>query len=171
MSTTIGIGLKSTRESGDLFSQISVLADKYEMSIVKAFENAEDDCREGIRVAADIEEWSSVFLIKCPKDNPAALAFEIEQQFVDYTTKGKSVEFFDFLLDLFAITKTTCSKLAIFFAGEWSADEKVRYNFGTIEELIAVLKLPPNWQVMYMNPASKNLQLSDKTPFIFNVKM
>ena len=168
MSTTIGFGI-CTAEDCRVFNELKILARKYGYGLLNGIEFAESDARAGLDVMKINDGWSDLFFLQSPIDADTALAFGIHEELIALETNNTRPVFFQFLTESESLLSSKCSKVGIFFAGEWYAKDRVKYSYGTIGRLIDILSLPGSWGVRYMIPESGQLQDSDETPFVFNL--
>ncbi len=168
MSTTIGIGY-STQDGSDLFGDLKTLAAKYGYGLLNGLKHAESDMRLGAEIAQKHLGWQHVVLLQSPQDREVALAFGIEKELVAHAMEGKPARFFQFLREMNALCRDRCSKLSMFFSGEWDAKDRVRHYSGNIEKLIALLSEPGGWSIVFMIPETGRLQISDEIPLLFDV--
>lgn len=170
MSTTIGLGY-STEDNVDLFDDLKALADKFGYGLLNGIEYSEPDVKSGLEVAQKNEGWEHLLFLQSPRDREVALAFGIHEELTAHETTGKSPQFFDFLNQLAVLCSEKCTKLGIFFAGEWYEKDRVRYSYGTVDNLVSLLSMPGHWGIRYLIPETGHLQDSDEIPFIFDLKL
>ncbi len=170
MSTAIGIGY-SAHDHADLFDELKLLANKYGYGLLNGLTYAESDMRAGVEIAQKHMGWHQVVFLQSPQDREVALAFGIEQEMTDFWAKGEPTRFFPFLKELIVGWSDKCQKLSLFFSGEWDAKDRVRYNSGTIDDLITLLSKPGSWGIVYLIPETGHFQVSDKIPLLFDVKL
>ena len=170
MSTTIGIGY-STHDGSDLFEDLKLLANKYGYGLLNGLKYAELDMRAGVEIAQRHMKWQRVVFLQSPPDREVALAFGITEELFALELEGKRPRFFDFLTELSSTQLVRTKKLAIFFSGEWDANDPVRYSSGTIDVLIYLLSMPGHWGIRYLIPETGRLQFSDEIPLLFDVKL
>ncbi len=170
MSTTIGLGY-AARCNVEFFSAVQNLAEKFEYGLLKGIDCAEQDVKEGIAVAQKNQNWENVLFLQSPRNYDVALAFEIHEELVAFETKGRRPRFYDFLIELAALCFGQCEKLNIFFAAEWYENDRVRFSYGSVDDLISLLSMPGNWGIRYMIPPTGELQDSDEIPLLFDLKL
>lgn len=169
MSITIGFGY-SCNDNSALFEQLKTLADKFDYGLLSGIEYCELDVKDGLEIAKKNEGWEYVSFLQSPIDREVALAFGIDQELTNFEITGKRPEFFDFLNQLNILCSKKCSKIGLFFSSEWYEEDRVRYSYGTTEDLISLLSMPGHWGMRYLIPGTGHLQDSDEIPFIFNLK-
>ncbi len=169
MSTTIGFGY-STDNNTDLYDDLKILADKFGYGLVNGPNFAEPDVKDGVEVAQKNKGWKYIHLLQSPKNNEASLAFGIHEELNTYETIRERPKFFNFLSELESFSSGKCKKLGVFFSGEWSSKDRVRYSCGNTSDLITLLSMPGNWGIRYLIPETGRLQDSDETPLIFDLK-
>ena len=167
MSTTIGIGC-SCPDRNDVFEELQVLAGKFGYGLLNGIDHAESDVRGGLQVAKENEGWECLMLLQSPKDNQVGLAFGIHEELTRFETMGVRPRFFDFLVELFDFCSGGCDKLSVFFAAEWCDKDRIRFSYGGVDGLIALLSLPGHWGGRYLIPETWTLQDSDEVPLIFD---
>lgn len=170
MSTTIGLGY-STKNHVDLFDELQALANKFGYGLLNGIEYSELDVRSGLEIAQKNEGWEHLLFLESPKNEKVGLAFGIEEELTTFETSGKRPKFFDFLSQLTVLCSGKCKKLSIFFAGEWYEKERVRFSYGTVDNLISLLSMPGHWCIRYLIPQTGRLQDSDEIPLIFDLKL
>ena len=170
MSTAIGIGY-SAQDDADLFDDLEALVNKYDYGLLNGLGHAELDMRAGVEIAQKHMGWKHVVLLQSPRDREVALAFGIDQELTAFVTKGKLPRFFQFLKELNAMYSNKCSKLSIFFSGEWDAKDRVQYISGPMDDLIVFLSKLGSWCIVYLIPGTGHLQVSDEIPLLFDVKL
>lgn len=170
MSTTIGFGY-STQDEVDLYESLKAIAENYGYGIYEGIKYAEPDVRAGLEIAKKNEDWKHIILLQYPKDHDVCLAFGIEEELINFEVKNEKPTFFAFLeqLELFSLNK--CNKLGLFFASEWFKEDRVRYSYGSMCDLIKILSMPGHWGVRYLIPETGRLQDSDEIPLIFDVNL
>lgn len=168
--STIGIGY-AIQDDTDLFAELEVLANKYDYGLLNGLGYAELDMRAGAEIAQKHMGWKHVVLLQSPRDREVALGFGVDQELTAFITKGKPPRFFQFLKELNAMCSDKCSKLSIFFSGEWDAKDRVQYSSGPIDDLIAFLSKQGSWCIVYLIPETGHLQVSDEIPLLFDVKL
>ena len=168
MSTTIGLGY--TSDNGDqLFADLMSLSRNYGYGLLEGLKFAEPEVRQGINAMRSSEGWSHLSLLQFPIDRGVGLAYGIHQELTEFESGGPTPKFFDFLRELPSVVESQCTKLGIFFAGDWYGSDKVRYSYGDISRLITILSMPGNWGLRYFNPNTGRIQDSDEIPFIFDM--
>lgn len=170
MSTTIGLGY-SVKDDSALFDDLKALANKFGYGLLRGIEYAESDMKFGLEVAQKNEGWEHLLFLQSPRDREVALAFGIHEELIAYETTGKRPQFFDFINQLVILCSKKCKKLGIFFAGEWYEKDRVRYSYGTVDNLISLLSMPGYWGIRYLIPETGRLQDSDEIPLIFDLKL
>ncbi len=170
MSITIGIGYSAEDDSG-LFDDLKALADEFGYGLLNGIEYSESDVKFGLEVAQKNEGWKHLFFLQSPRDRKVALAFGIHEELIAYETTGKRPRFFDFINRLVSLCSKKCDKLGVFFAGEWYEKDRVRYSYGTVDNLISLLSMPGYWGIRYLIPETGRLQDSDEIPFIFDLNV
>jgi len=170
VSTTIGLGY-SAKDDGGLFDDLKALADEFGYGLLSGIEHSESDVKLGLEVAQKNEGWEHLLFLQAPRDCKAALAFGIDEELTAYETTGKKPKFFDFLNQLATLCSKKCKKLGVFFAGEWNEKDRVRYSYGTVDNLISILSMPGYWGIRYLIPETGHLQDSDEIPLIFDMKL
>ena len=168
MSTTIGFGVTAA-EDRRVFDDLKILAKRFGYGLLSGIEFAESDVREGLQVMKKNEHWSDLFFLQSPIDSDIALAFGIHEELIALETNRTEPSFFEFLTESAVLLSSRCSKVGVFFAGEWYENDKVKYSYGTIAQLIVILSLPGSWGTRYMIAESGRLQDSDETPFVFDL--
>jgi len=146
------------------------LARKYEYGLLDGIEYCELDTKTGLEVAKKNEGWDHLHLLQSPVDRDVALAFNIHQELTDFEVKGEYPRFFDFLKELANIRTEKCEKLGVFFSGEWFKNDRVRYSYGTVDDLITLLSMPGYWGIRYLIPETGRLQDCDEIPLIFDLQ-
>lgn len=170
MSTTIGLGYSAKDgNDDDFFGELEVLADEFGYGLLRGVGYAESDMKLGLKVAQQNEGWEHLLFLQSPRDREVALAFGIHEELIAYETTGKRPQFFDFINQLVILCSKKCKKLGVFFAGEWYEKDRVRYSYGTVDNLISLLSMPGYWGIRYLIPETGNLQDSDEIPFIFDL--
>lgn len=169
MSTAIGIGFQNIGKD-ELVKELETIADQYGYGVENNLSNAESDMRKGLSELSTALEWSSVALLKTPKNNTAALAFDIQEDLRAWECEDSRPKFYDFLLSVSLLLKNHCKEFYVFFSGEWYEGDRVRMEEGYIEDLLTLLKQPANWNEKLYVPKSKRYQYSDETPLIYRVK-
>jgi|SRR5690554_2467382 len=170
MSTTIGLGYSSSCNA-DLVHDVQVLADKFGYGLLSGIGYAESDVRDGLEAAKENEGWEHLLFLQSPRNDEVGLAFGIHEELTAFETKGQRPKFFDFLVELSELCSGRCKKLGIFFAGEWYKKDRVRFSCGTVDDLISLLSMPGHWGIRYLIPETGNLQDSDETPLLFDLKL
>lgn len=170
MSTTIGLGFSAEDDSG-LFDDLKALADTFGYGLLSGIEYSESDVKSGLEVVQKNEGWKHLIFIQSPRDRDVALAFGIDEELTAYETTGKRPRFFDFINQLVILCSKKCKKLAFFFAGEWYEKDRVRYSYGTVDDLVFLLSMPGHWGIRYLIPETGSLQDSDEIPLIFDLKL
>lgn len=170
MSTTIGLGY-STQCTNDLFEEIKILAYKFDYGLLRGIEHSESDVRSGIEIAQQNEGWEHLLFLQSPKDGEINLAFGIDKELNAFETTGNYPKFFNFLSELSQLCDQKCKKLGIFFAGEWYKNDRVRYSYGNVNDLISLLSMPGHWYIRYLIPETGRLQDSDEIPLIFDLSL
>ncbi len=170
MSTTIGLGYSSACNAG-LFHDVRILAEKFGYGLLNGISYAESDVREGLEVVQKNEGWEHLFFLQSPISDEISLAFGIDEELTTFETKGQRPQFFDFLLELAALCSGKCDKLGIFFAGEWYEKDRVRFSYGSVNELISLLSMPGHWGIRYLISETGRLQDSDEIPLLFDIKL
>ena len=127
--------------------------------------------RPGAEIAQKHMGWRHVVLLQSPRDRGVALAFGIYRELTDFGTKERPPRFFQFLKELNVVCTGKCSKLSIFFSGEWDKKDRVRHSSGSIHKLISLLSEPGHWGIVYLIPETGHLQWSDEIPLLFDVKL
>lgn len=169
MSTTIGLGYSA--QDGDFFIELKSIAEKFGYGLLKGIECSESDVKSGLEAAQKNEGWEELLFLQSPIGGEASLAFGIHEELTAFETTGTRPQFFDFLNELSELALRKCKKLGIFFAGEWYESDRVRFSYGTIKNLIALLSIPGHWGIRYMIPETGRLQDSDEFPFIFDLNL
>ena len=169
MSTTIGIGLCGD-VTASFCTRVLSLIEKYGYGWFEGIDQSEPEVRGGLREAKKNRKWDKVFLLQYPVNGDTPLAFGIHKDLVAYEVDNKWPVFFDFLKELSLMASGYGVKASIFFSGEWLEDERVRFSYGSIDDLIFILSLPGNWCIRYLMPDTGVLQDSDEIPFIFEVR-
>ncbi len=169
MSTTIGLGYSV--QDDDLFIELKSVAEKFGYGLLKGIECSESDVRSGLEVAQKNEGWEQLIFLQSPADGEVSLAFGINEELTEFETTGTQPKFFDFLSELAKVAPKKCKKLGIFFASEWYESDRVRFSYGTAENLVALLSMPGHWGIRYMIPDTGRLQDSDEIPFIFDLSL
>lgn len=169
MSTTIGIGY-SPIPGENFFHKLEELSNKFGYGLLDGVSHAEADVLEGLEITKNRQGWENIALLQSPPNSASSLAFGIHEELTKFETEGKRPRFFDFIIELSEISSESVEKLAIFFAGEWYKKDKVRFSYGTAQDLITLLSMPGNWGVRYMIPETGNLHDSDETPLLFEIK-
>lgn len=170
MSTTIGFGY-SIEDNTDIFDKIERVAKKYKYGLLDGIQYAEADSRFGINIAKKHEKWDKIVLLQSPIVNEVGLAFGINKELIDFETTGKYPKFFDFLKEVIPLCSEKCKKLGVFFSGEWYEDDRIRFSYGSVDDLISLLSMPGNWGIRYLVPETGRLQDSDEIPLIFDLKI
>lgn len=170
MSITIGFGYSAENYDG-LFDDLKALADEFGYGLLSGIEHSESDVKFGLEVAQKNEDWERLLFLQSPRDCKVALAFGIDEELTAYETTGKRPQFFDFINQLVILCSKKCKKLGVFFAGEWYEKDRVRYSYGTVDNLISLLSMPGHWGIRYLIPETGNLQDSDEIPLIFDLKL
>lgn len=168
MSTAVGIGLQKTGE-GEFLKELEIIADQFGYGVETDIDNAENDMRSGLSEIFAALSWNSLVLLKTPKSNSAALAFEIQEDLRAWECGSSRPKFYDFLLSVSLLLKNHCNEFCVFFSGEWYEGDRVRMEQGYIEDLLVFLKRPANWNEKLYVPKSKRYQYSDEVPLIFRV--
>jgi hypothetical protein len=168
MSTAIGIGFQNIGK-GEFFKELEAIADQYGYGIESNLDNAENDMKTGLSELSTALKWDSVALLKTPKDNVAALAFDIQEDLRAWECEDSRPKFYDFLLSVSLLLKSHCKEFYVFFSGEWYEGDRVRLEQGYIEDLLTFLKRPANWNEKLYVPKSKRYQYSDEVPLIYRV--
>lgn len=169
MSTTIGLGY-SFFDNADIYHDIQILADKFGYGLLNGIRYAESDVRDGLEIAKKNEGWQHLLFIQSPRNDKVSLAFGIEEELTALETKMLRPKFFDFLTELSKVCSGRCKKLGIFFAGEWYEKDKVRYSYGSVDDLITLLSMPGHWGIRYLIPSTGRLQDSDEIPLLFDFR-
>lgn len=170
MSTTIGFGF-SQHSDLDFCSEAQALAETCGYGLAIGIEAAESDVKRGIGMAQRLQGWKDVALLRSPKNGVANTAFEIDEELTAMETHGCHPRFFEFLESLAALAGGKASKLGVFFASEWEAQDKIRMSYGRIDDLKSLLSMPGNWCVRYLLPETGRMQDSDEVPLLFDVKL
>lgn len=170
MSTTVGLGYSSSCDT-DIFHDFQGLADKFGYGLLNGISCAESDVRGGLETAQKREGWEHILLLQSPRNDKVGLAFGIHEELTAFETKGQRPKFFDFLIELSELCSGRCEKLGIFFAGEWYEKDRVRFSYGAVDDLISLLSMPGHWGIRYLVPETGNLQDSDETPLLFDLKL
>jgi len=170
MSTTIGLGY-STSNGREIFSEILLIAEKFGYGILNGIEFAERDVRSGLQIMQKNENWLQLLFLQSPKNGDVSLAFGIHEELTTFEITNEPPRFFEFLNEVSQFATLRCKKFGFFFAGEWHAKDRVRYSYGDIDRLIALLSMPGNWEIRYMIPENGRLQDSDETPFVFDLQI
>ena len=169
MSTTIGLGY-SAENDDDLFDDLKVLADEFGYGLLRGIEHSESDVKPGLEVAQENQGWECLLFLQSPIDREVALAFGIDEELTAYETTGIRPPFFDFIKKLVILCSKKCKKLGVFFAGEWYEQDRARYSYGTVDDLISLLSMSGHWGIRYITGKGIT-QDSDEMPFIFNLKL
>ncbi|MCP1674018.1 hypothetical protein J2T57_001117 [Natronocella acetinitrilica] len=169
MSTTIGLGYCS-QKNADIFPAALKVATSFGYGLLDGIVYAEPDVVAGLSGVSRIEGWDKVLFLQAPRKGTVALAFDIHNELIDFEVKGVRPKFFDFLTEVVSVCSVECDKLAIFFAGEWSRGDRVRYTYGTVNDLISLLSLPGNWGFRYLCLETGHMQDSDDVPLVFDLK-
>ncbi len=169
MSITIGIGY-SCKDNVPLFELVKVLADKFDYGLLNGMEYCELDVKSGLEIAKKNEGWEYVSFLQSPINREVALAFDIHQELTNFEVNGSKPKFFDFLNQLAILCSKHCSKVGMFFSGEWYEEDRIRYSYGKIDDLISLLSMPGYWGIRYLIPETGHLKDSDETPFIFDLE-
>jgi hypothetical protein len=170
VSTTIGFGYSSD-SNDDLFSDLQALAEKFGYGLLNGIDYAELDVRDGLEVAKKNVAWEHLLFLQSPRSGDVGLAFGIHEELTAFEVKGQRPKFFDFLTELAALCSEKCKKLGVFFAGEWHEKDRVRFSYGTVDDLISLLSMPGHWGIRYLVPETGRLQDSDEIPLIFDLKL
>lgn len=169
MSTTIGFGYSVKND--DFFVELKSIAEKFDYNLLKGIECAELDVQSGIEVAQKNEGWEQLVFLQAPKGGDASLAFGIEEELIAFETTGTHPIFFNFINEITSLATKKCKKFGIFFASEWYKNDRVRFSYGTVESLIALLSMPGHWGIRYMIPETGRLQDSDEIPLVFDLNV
>ena len=169
MSTAIGIGFQNTGKD-ELCGKLEAIANQYGYGVENNLASAESDMKTGLSELSTSLEWDSLLLLKTPKDNTAALAFDIQEDLRSWECENLRPKFYDFLLTVSLLLKNHCKEFYVFFSGEWYEGDRVRMEDGYIEDLLTFLKRPANWNERLYVPKAKRYQYSDETPLIYKVK-
>ncbi len=170
MSTTIGLGY-TAENNADLFSEIEFVAHKFGYGLLRGIEYAESDVQAGLKIAQKNEGWENLLFLQSPHDGNVALSFGIHEELTAYELTGERPRFFEFLNQLEILCVEKCKKLSIFFASEWSEQDRIRYSYGKVNDLISLLSMPGHWCLRYLIPETGRLQDSDEVPLIFDLKL
>lgn len=169
MSITIGMGY-CNEDNDNLPHRIRTLADKFGYGVLIGIDYAEADVRGGLEVAKKNSGWDHILFLQSPIRDEVSLAFGIDEELTALETESQRPKFFDFLIELSKLLSGKCRKVDIFFAGEWYKDDRARYSYGTVDDLISLLTMPGHWGIRYMVPQTGHLQDSDETPLLFSVR-
>tara|TARA_R110000823_G_scaffold170024_1_gene302520 strand:+ start:688 stop:1200 length:513 start_codon:yes stop_codon:yes gene_type:complete len=169
VSTTIGLGY-SAPSNADPFNDIKVIAERFGYGLLNGIDYAESDVRGGLENTKEIEGWDHLLLLQAPINEGVSLAFGIHEELSAFETQGKRPKFFDFLIELSELCSGRCRKLSIFFSGEWYKADRVRFSYGSVDDLISLLSMPGHWGIRYLIPQTGKLQDSDETPLLFDLK-
>jgi len=169
MSTTIGIGYSSY--DVNLVYKIRVLTDRFGYGLLNGINFAEADVKEGLEAAKESEGWEHLVFLQSPRHCEVGLAFGIHEELAAFEKEGVSPPFFDFLVELSELCSGKCKKLCVFFSSEWYKKDRVRFSYGTIDDLILLLSMPGHWCIRYLIPETGNLQDSDEIPLLFDLKV
>ena len=170
MSVAVGIGLKSVGVGRELSKRLKIIANEYGYGVETNLNNAESDMKSGLSELHVALNWNLMALLKTPKDNSAALAFDIQEDLGAWECEDRRPIFYDFLLAAFLLLKNYCDEFYVFFSGEWYEGDRIRMEQGYIEELLAFLKRPANWNEKLYVPQSGHYQYSDEVPLVYKVK-
>ena len=168
MSTTIGFGYM-IRDS-DPFIELKSTAERFGYGLLKGIDSAESDVKSGLAVAQRNEGWEQLLFLQSPIEGKTSLAFGIQEELTALETTGACPQFFNLLHELPKLAQQ-CKKFAIFFASEWYESDRVRFSYGSAENLIMLLSMPGHWGIRYMIPETGRLQDSDEIPFIFDLDL
>ncbi|NKC14522.1 MAG: hypothetical protein GKR94_20770 [Gammaproteobacteria bacterium] len=170
MSTAIGIGFQSLGEEA-LSKELEAIANEYDYGVENNLDNAEGDMKSGLSELSAALDWNSIMLLKTPKDNPAALAFDIEQDLGLWECENRRPKFYDFLLSVSLLLRNHCKEFYVFFSGEWYEGDRIRMEQGYIEDLLIFLRRPANWnEKLYVAKANIH-QYSDEVPLLYKVQI
>ncbi|VAW62713.1 hypothetical protein MNBD_GAMMA08-1241 [hydrothermal vent metagenome] len=169
MSTTIGIGC-SPKNNIKYIDDLKALVDRFGYGLYDGIEFSEPDVKSGLVMAQKNEGWEHLLFLQSPKGSNVSLAFGIEEELIAFETKGEWPVFFDFINQLVVLSSGKCKKIGIFFASEWYEKDRIRYSYGTADDLISLLSMPGHWGIRYLIPETGRLQDSDDIPLIFDLK-
>lgn len=167
MSTTIGLGYAPTSDA--VFAELRALANRFSYDLIAGLNSSEAEVKSGLETAQRIEGWECIGLLQSPTESNAALAFGIHEELNELELTGTHPKFFDFLSELQGVAEGRCSKLGVFFAGEWGPHDRVRYSYGTSQQLVALLSMPGHWGIRFLIPETGRLHDSDEIPLIFDL--
>jgi len=170
MSTTIGIGYSSV-DNTNLSEKIELLANSFGYGLLSGIGNAESDVKDGLEIAVEHEGWEHLLFLQSPRDSGASLAFGIHEELTALEMERKRPKFFDFLMKLSELCSGRCSKIGIFFSGEWYKEDRVRFSNGTVNDLISLLSMPGHWGMRYMIPETGHIQDSDEIPLLYDLEL
>ena len=168
MSVTVGIGFQKIGED-EFLKELRIIADQFGYGVELDINKAENDMRSGLSEVFTALNWNSLILLKTPKSNPAALAFDIQEDLRAWECESSRPKFYDFLLSVYLLLKNHCKEFYVFFSGEWHKGDRVRMEQGYIEDLLVFLKRPANWNEKLYVPQAKHYQYSDEIPLIYRV--
>lgn len=168
MSVTVGIAYSLFEDASDLLPLIAIAAKKYGYGTKMGIDCAESDVKRGLLAAQNHMEWREIVFLFSPLGEPSSSGFEIHQEFVEFETMGAKPKFFAFLRDLLNLGSGKFAKFAVFFAGEWIESDRIRYGYGTIDDLESFLSLPGYWGVRFLSLETGSLHDSDEYPFLFD---
>jgi hypothetical protein len=170
MSVSVGLGYSTTCEN-DFFEELRAIANNFNYGLLKGIKYSDPEIRDGLEISQQHQGWEHLLFLQSPKrDDEISLAFGIDEELTTFETAGIRPKFFDFLYELSQLCSLKCQNIDIFFASEWYKNDRIRYSYGNVENLISLLSMPGYWCIRYLIPETGRLQDSDETPFIFNLK-
>lgn len=133
--------------------------------------------REGLSQAVDRLDLSGLLLLDAPLANEqreydldTAMAPAIQEEIFQWEFSRTEPPFFEFLRAFHAIANRRSQSYYVFFIEEWSRDESIRYEQGTVDDLIDCLRRPANWMLRLWSPATGRTQDSDELALMFHVE-
>lgn len=169
MGATVAICI---RENDTTFChEVMELAKSFGYGVVVGLERAEGDAQEGLRELMECFQLTKCLLLRVPPDAPAPLARGIEDELVAWAVHDREPDFARFLERVQASGRSLVPhpQVAICFAAEWYAGDRVRLQEGTVEMLLALLRPHGTWCQRLFVPASGSWQDVDEVPLVFRL--
>lgn len=173
MGLTVGFGTENA--SSEFVEHISTIAENYGYKIFTGLECIDEDVQGGLSALAHSRGWQTICAIRTPEHDDLGfksnISFGIYQEFVTLFTKEIRPKFFDFCESLAKIASShEIDKLGVFFATEWYKGERIRYEYGDVDTLIAALSLPGHCMLLLLEPEAYVLNECDEFPYLFDLK-
>lgn len=176
MSQTIAIGF-SPKDGIDPFDQVKNLASLSGYNLLKGLDFGESEMSFGLVEFQRIgfvggnkkKSFSEVFYFQTSDSPDAALCYGIYEEMMNFELEGERPKFFYFLNELSKVSEELFDNIFFFFASEWDQGDRVRYVYGSYDDLTAFLSVPGAWNLRFWNPVNGIIQETDDIPTVFQI--